>query len=304
MDMIDRREPGRSLSKIIARFLAGNGAIGPTMLLFRGGGRDRNVGSPALGPEAGQTEDRPPSGRNIGVTLGGTPVRVMKKPGLIAIGIGAGLLAELVALNRVYAGANLFHGGHPNPIAALILPGAGIVDQLSDGVPVGLPVVLFVVSLVQFPVYGALAARDYANRAFSRVTAAALALHLAASLVASYGQLLDRRWQTAQAAYGACIRSNATADRLTVASVQIVAQVKSIAQTRESIQRLRSEKADGMIRRPDPEPGLLRNLASESGDLERQWDEYRRAGGTARSPEEVTVVPNPCGPLPPRPYIF
>ena len=228
----------------------------------------------------------------------------MRTFGLIAGGVAIGVVAEILALGWVYAGTNLFHGGHPNGVANILLPGIGIVDHLSNHVPALVPLALFAVSLVQLPVYGVLGAIDWANRATSRVTKAALILHLAASSLAFYGVFLEKRWRTELAQHGACIRANPRADDLSRSSSEIVFSVRWTEQSRKEIARLRSEKANGAIFAPDPEVGLLRNLESQEQALERQWDAYKRLGGPARSPAEVAVIASPCGKEPRQPYIF
>jgi len=228
----------------------------------------------------------------------------MRKAAFIATGIVAGIVAQIVALYWVYAGTNLFHGGHPHAIAAVLLPGASIVDHVSNHAPPVLPAILLLLSLVQFPIYGALGGRDYAEKRISQVTKAVLVLHLVASLVASYGLYLEMQWQKATEAYGACLRANVAAENLALSRARIVSLVRGIEQSKREIGRLRAEKDRGAVLMPDPEEAQVRNLADQEGELEQQWNLYKESGGTATSPGEVSAVASPCGTAPRRPEIF
>jgi hypothetical protein len=228
----------------------------------------------------------------------------VRKSGLIATGLTVGIVAEIVAVRWVYAGANLFHGGHPNAVANILLPGIAIVDHLSSKVPAAVPLSLFLISLVQLPAYGALGGRDWANKAISTATKAALVLHLAASFIAFYGLFQEKRWQADLAQYGVCARANTLAEDLSRTSSRIISLVRWTEQSRKQITRLKNDKADGAVFVPDPEPNLLRTLDGQENELEQQWDIYRRLGGTAHSPAEVAVIPSPCGKQPARPYLF
>ena len=221
----------------------------------------------------------------------------------IAVGLAVGAAVELATLYTVYSGANLFHGGHPHPIAALLLPGAIIVDHLSDRVPTMVPVSLMLLSLAQCPVYGAIAARDSATGRLSRAAKAVLVLHLAAFSVAAYARVLDIRWQHATEAYGACRRANPDAEAFAQTSAAIVGTVREIDTLQQDLARLRAEKARGAVFMPDPEEARRRTLAAQEAELARQWSLYVASGGTAASPREVTAAASPCGIAPRRPVI-
>jgi hypothetical protein len=228
----------------------------------------------------------------------------VRKPAVIALGLSVGIVAEIGALQWTYAGANLFHGGHPGAIASVLLPGISVGDHLSNRVPIAVPVSLFLISLVQLPVYGALAGRDWADRMFSGTAKAVLLLHVTVSSAALYGLSLERRWEAAVAQYGVCIRTSAHAETLTQTSTQIVFLRKSVNQSRERLATLRTEKSNGAVFIPDPEAGLERNLAHEEQELRERWELYRTLGGTAASLDTVTTIPSPCGAAPPRAYLF
>lgn len=219
----------------------------------------------------------------------------------IVVGIAAGILAEVGALLLSFYGTNLFHGGHPNVIVSALLPGIGIADRLSSrGLPL-VPISLMIVSLTQFPVYGALLGRDYVNGQLSRLTLVVMLLHVVGTSLAFYGAHLDSKWEAASAQYGACIRSNASAEGLALNSHRITQLVTWKNQSNRELERLRARKRDGAIFQPDPEDFLIQEIAKWQKELDQQWESYKAAGGPANSPEEVKVLDSPCGKPPTRP---
>lgn len=228
----------------------------------------------------------------------------VKKIGYIAIGITAGIIAEIGSILWSFSGSNLFHGGHPNVIVNALLPGIGIVDHLSNHTLPFIPISFFIISLIQFPAYGALLGRDYANRTISKTTLVVMTLHLAGSSIAFYGVVLDKQWNAASAEYGDCIRANDSAERIANNSSRIISLVKSIEQSRRELKKLKTEKENGAAFTPDPEVYMVRELANQEKELEQQWESYKKAGGPANSPEEVKVITSPCGKTPPRSTLF
>ncbi len=228
----------------------------------------------------------------------------MKKFGLITTGIAIGILAELGSLWLSFLGVNLFHGGHPNVIVHVLFPGFGIVEHFSEHGTSAIAVSLLILSLVQYPVYGALCSRDYANKTLSKTIVAAIVLHLLGVVIALYGVMLEKQWQTATAPWGLCRRTHNTQESLSATSDQILRYRKMVDQTNIQRQQLRTEKKQGIVYTPDPEEGLNRNLASEQETLASLWETYKKAGGDARSIEDVQVVSPPCGKMPPRPTLF
>lgn len=225
----------------------------------------------------------------------------MNKATAIIVGVVAGIIAEIAALILSFHGTNLFHGGHPNVIANALLPGIGIVDRLPSGIPRLVPISLLIPSLAQFPIYGALLGRDYANRRLSRLTLVVLLLHVIAASLAFYGVVLDKEWQAASAQHAACVRANAPGETLAATSQRITQLVTWRDQSKQSLERLRAQKRDGATFQPDPEEFLVREIASWETELSQQWERYRSAGGPAGSPEEVKVLDGPCGKPPKRP---
>ena len=228
----------------------------------------------------------------------------MSKLGLIAIGIAAGIAAEIGSLLWSFSGANLFHGGHPHVIVNALLPGIGIASHLSSHTPPFILTTLFVISLFQFPTYGALWGRDYANKTVSKAALIAITLHLVGASIAFYGVVLDNQWKAASAQYGACIRANDPAERVANNRSQIISLVQWIEQSKRELKRLKAEKENGAVFTPDPEVSLAQNLANQEKELEQQWEIYKKAGGPANSPEDVKVIASPCGKAPPRPNLF
>jgi len=228
----------------------------------------------------------------------------VRKTRYIVLGFAIGIIGEIGSLILAYSGTNLFHGGHPNDIVNALLPGLGIVDHLSDHVPPFIPKFLLVTSLFQFPVYGALAGRDLANKAFSKIAIGIVLLHLSSSGLALYGMALDRQWQMDAAKYGSCILENAAAQEVANNSAQINRLVQWMSQSREQLKRLQTEKGNGAIFAPDPEPSLVKDLENQQRELDQRWKFYQDAGGPAKAPEEVSVIPSPCGKPPSKPTIF
>lgn len=228
----------------------------------------------------------------------------MTKSGLIAIGIAIGIVAEVGSVSWSFSGVNLFHGGHPHAIVNALLPGIGIANQLSSHTLPFIPISLLVISLIQFPVYGALWGRDYANRAISKTTLTLAMLHLVAASVAFYGVALEKQWRTASAQYGACIRANDSAERIAINSSRIISLVKWMEQSKRELNKLKEEKKNGAIFTPDPEAHLVRELANQEIELKQQWEIYKKAGGPANSPEEAKAIASPCGKPPPRSTLF
>jgi len=228
----------------------------------------------------------------------------VRKTRYILTGLALGILAQLGSFVAAFIGTNMFHGGHANGIACLLLPGIFIIDHLSSLVPRLIPEVIIVVSLVQFPVYGILGGYHYATNKLPRTMIGLVVLHLAASGIAGYGYLLDKLWQKDSENYGICIRSHADADAITNNSAQITRLVISIEQYQKGLERLRAQKSMGAVFSPDPEQSLDRDLENANTELERRWQSYLDAGGQARSPDAVTVIPNPCGNVPTRPMLF
>ena len=228
----------------------------------------------------------------------------MKKLGLIAIGIAIGIIAEIGSLWSSFSGVNVFHGGHPNVIVNALLPGLGIVEHLSGNGRSPITASLLVISLVQFPIYGALCGRDYANKAISKTTIGAIVLHLIGAAIAFYGVMLERQWQNATVEWGICRRVNDTKEHLSATSDQILRHRRWVEQTKSQLQKLRTEREQGIVYTPDPEEGLIRNLASEQEDLVSLWETYKKAGGEAKSIDDVHVVSPPCGKAPPKPTLF
>jgi hypothetical protein len=225
----------------------------------------------------------------------------MTKPGAIVLGIVAGIAAEAAALVLSFHGTNLFHGGHPNLVANVLLPGLGIADHLSSRATQSATVPLMIVSLVQFPIYGALLARDYALRRVSRLTLAVAALHLLAIAIAFYGVKLDRDWEAESGQYGACIRANAAGYETALNSRRIMQLVAWRDQSKRRLAELQRQKAEGARFDPDPEEHVVREVAQWQAELDRRWESYKSAGGLAGSPEQVTELKSPCGKPPQRP---
>ena len=228
----------------------------------------------------------------------------MRTVKFVLIGLAVGIPVEVGALAASFFGTNLFHGGHANGIANVLLPGFPIVEHLSNQVPKFIPVLLLVASLFQFPLYGILAVRDFANKALSRLSIGLLVLHISGSAVAFYAMAQDRAWQADSAKYGACIRENAAAESATQNSSQIIRLVQGIAQSKQQLERLQAEKNNGAVFTPDPEPGLVRNLETQQRELDQRWKAYKDTGGPAGTPDEVSVIPNPCGEPPAKPTLF
>lgn len=228
----------------------------------------------------------------------------MRKTGYTVLGFVIGIIAEIGSLVLSFMGTNLFHGGHPNAVVNALLPGLGIADHLSDHVPQLFFGFLLITSLFQFPFYGVLAGRDLANKAISRITVGIILLHISGSVLAFYGMELDIKWRNETATYGACIRENVAAEEITNNSSQIIRFVQWIEQSKNQLKRLRMEKENGAIFAPDPEPGLVKNLATQQRELEQRWKLYKDAGGAAKAPEDVSVIPSPCGKPPSRPTLF
>jgi hypothetical protein len=222
----------------------------------------------------------------------------------IILGIAIGILAEIGSLVAAFYGTNLFHGGRPNNIANALLPGIGIVEHLSSNVPQIIPKFLLIISVFQFPVYGILAGIDYPKKALSRITIGMILLHLSGSVVAYYGMALDNQWRKDSEKYGACIRANAAAEEVTNNSSRIINLVKWIEQSKKRLERLQAEKNNGVVFSPDPEPSLINNLDKQQRELEQRWQFYKDAGGPAKSPEEVSIIPSPCGKAPSKPTLF
>ena len=228
----------------------------------------------------------------------------MRKTKYILLGIAVGILAEIGSLTASFFGTNLFHGGHANGIVNVLLPGFAIVEHLSDHVSPVIPKLLLVTSLFQFPLYGILAGRDYANKALSKTTMGIILLHLSGSALAFYGMALDKQWGIDTAKYGACIRENAAAEEVANNSSQIVNLVKWIEQSQKELKRLQAEKENGASFSPDPEPSLIKNLENQRRELEQRWQSYKGAGGPAKTPEEVSMIPSPCGQAPSKPTLL
>lgn len=95
----------------------------------------------------------------------------------IAIGLVLGIVVEILVVVTSLASTNLFHGGHLGPVAKVLLPGLGMAERLPWGTPGYVFGVLLVASLLQFPLYGALAGRDYARRRLSRTAKLVIAMH-------------------------------------------------------------------------------------------------------------------------------
>jgi hypothetical protein len=228
----------------------------------------------------------------------------MRKPAAVALGIAVGIGAELGALLLSFAGVNMFHGGEPRAIANVVLPGVIIVDHLSSDVASLVPKSLLILSLVQFPIYGALLGRDYARKSLSPATRAVFGLHALAAAVAFYGTWLDSRWQAASLEHASCVNTRVAEEASAAETVRIASLVKWIAQSKLRLTELREEKAHGATFMPDPEAPLVRTLAEQEAELEERWERYRQAGGTARSPEAVEATAGPCGKVPSKPYFF
>jgi hypothetical protein len=228
----------------------------------------------------------------------------MRKAKYIAGGITIGILVEIGSLVSAFFGTNLFHGGHPNNIVNALLPAIGIVGHLPDNIPQVIPELLLAISLFQFPVYGVVAGLDYANKSLSRITVGIILLHLSGSVLAFYGMALDMHWRSDSEKHGACIRENSSAEEMTANSSRIVSLVKWIGQSRAELSRLQMQKRSGAVFSPDPEPFLMKTLRDQENELEQRWEIYRNAGGPAKSPVEVSVIPGPCGKAPSRPTLF
>ena len=218
----------------------------------------------------------------------------------IIVGIVAGIIAEIGALILSFFGTNLFHGGHPHVIVNALLPGLGIADRLSSHTLPFVAIALMIASLAQFPIYGALLGRDYGNGRLSRLTIALMLVHVAGSSLAFYGVELDREWRAASAQYAACIRSNASGENLALNSRRITQLVTWRDQSKRELDRLKAQKRDGASFQPDPEGFLVREIDRWQEELGQQWDSYKKAGGPAKSPEEVNVLDSPCGQPPKR----
>ena len=228
----------------------------------------------------------------------------MKKPVIIIVCIMTGIIIEIVSIMVSFSGSNLLHGGRPNIIVNVLLPGIGIVNHLSQNIPYIIPLSMMFISLFQFPVYGAIVGRDIACASLSKITKTVLILHLAAIATASYGQLQFNQWQDAADEHGACIRANASAEDITANSTRIVELNRWIEQSRREIDRIKTAKEQGTSFTPDPEAGYVRTLTAQELELEQRWERYKNSGGTAKSPEAVTVIESPCGPVPRAPYLF
>ena len=228
----------------------------------------------------------------------------MRKAKIIVLGIAIGILAEIGSLISAFFGTNLFHGGHPRGIVNALLPGIGILDHLSDNVSRVVPALLLIISILQFPFYGILAGRDLANKVLSKMTIGIILLHFSGSALAFYGMALDIHWRADTAKYGACIRENATAEEVANNSSRIIRLVKWIDQSEKELRKLQAEKAQGAMFTPDPEPSLIKNLENQRRELEERWQSYKDAGGSAKTPGEVSVIPSPCGKAPSRPTLF
>jgi hypothetical protein len=222
----------------------------------------------------------------------------------IVLGIIIGLLVETGSLVSAFSGTNLFHGGQPNTIANALLPAIGIVDHLPDTIPPIVPKILLVISLLQFPVYGVLAGLDLSNKSLSRLSLGIILLHLSGSALAFYGMALDKHWHSESERYGDCIRNNPSAEELTDNSSRIIALLTWIEQSENQLSILRMKKRSGAVLSPDPEPSLIKNLDNERNELEQRWKFYREAGGPAKSPGKVSIIPGPCGKPPSRPTLF
>jgi len=183
----------------------------------------------------------------------------------------------------------------------VLLPGFGIVEHLSKNVPQLITTILVIISLLQFPLYGILAGRDLANRAVSKLTMVVIFLHCSGSALAFYGVALDSQWQTSAERYGARVREHVAEEEVSNNSYQLVNLVKWISQSEHQLKRLQAEKGKGASFSPDPEPGLIRNIESQREELERRWQIYRDAGGPAKTPEDVAIIPSPCGKPPAKP---
>jgi len=228
----------------------------------------------------------------------------MRKTKYVVIGIAIGLLAEIGSLIAAFFGTNLFHGGHPRDVVNALLPGIGIVDHLSDHVPRIVPTFLLITSILQFPFYGILAGRDLANKALSKITIGIILLHFSGSALAFYGMALDIGWRSDTAKYGACILKNVTAEEVANNSSRIMMLGKGIDQSEKELRKLQAEKAQGAMFTPDPEPSLIKNLENQRRELEERWQSYKAAGGPAKTPGELSVIPSPCGKAPSRPTLF
>lgn len=111
----------------------------------------------------------------------------------IAIGLVLGLAVEALALIASFTGTNLFHGGHLNPIVNILLPGLGIAERLPRGTPGYVYGTLVVISLLQYPFYGALTGRYYVKRRLSTIAKATFTIHALAAAVAATAALLVNR---------------------------------------------------------------------------------------------------------------
>jgi len=226
------------------------------------------------------------------------------KLGLIITGLVIGIFAEIGALVSVYHGTNLFHGGHPNAVVCVLLPGLGIIDHLADDVHRAIPAVFIIISLLQFPVYGVLGGYHYATKSLTKIILGIGLLHISGSLLAGYGIMLDKKWQNDAEVYGNCRRTHAAAEEISINSDRISRLVTWIDQTRKELVRLRASKAGGAVFTPDPEPAMLKNIDDEQKELQQRWQFYQDNGGPAKSPETVVSIPSPCGQAPHKPTLF
>lgn len=109
---------------------------------------------------------------------------------MMAIGSVLGIAVGALAVVASFSGANLFHGGHLNPVANVLLPGLAIAERLPHGTPGFAFAALVLVSLLQFPLYGALAGHYCASRRLVPLAKALFAIHAVAVLIAVAGTLL------------------------------------------------------------------------------------------------------------------
>jgi hypothetical protein len=157
---------------------------------------------------------------------------------------------------------------------------------------------------LQFPIYGVVAGLDYANKSLSKPTIGIILLHLSCSALAFYGLALANHSRSDLEKYGECIRDNSSAEEITNNSSRIISLVKWIEQSKGELLRLQMQKRTGAVFSPDPEPFLIKNLDNQRKELEQRWRSYKDAGGPAKSPEEVSIIPSPCGKAPSRQTLF
>jgi hypothetical protein len=110
-----------------------------------------------------------------------------------------------------------------------------------------------------------------------------------------------RIYEQNEARHRQCLVEHAHEERLAAMSRAVVGGRRLVAQTREKValmesQRSRGEKVDALM-----QANAARSLPEYEARLKADWEGYKSVGGPAASIEAVEEIASPCGPPPQRP---